>query len=259
VLFRSRLPIQLEINCCELVVLSSNYFIMSDPMETSELCIAATAAMRKRNLKASNTNPWQSFLWVFLVITVICCSSVYAEGRHEEPDGNIVKLETDGMDAASAGHSSTDELAGLCGIRAGLTSVSPDWSCDGTTYGPDVYCNRDGITCTGGVITKIDLSGHSLAGIISPLIGKLVDLETLWLTDGNLQGVLPTDLGLLVKLESFDASYNLFSGELPTQIALMGSLTDLHCHSCNLNGVLPTQLGDMANPDIPEPSWQQVH
>lgn len=93
-------------------------------------------------------------------------------------------------------------------------------------------------------------SSLSLAGIgmtaLSPEIGNLVHLETLWLSHNDLTE-LPPEIGNLVNLRALHINNNQLEG-LPAEIGNLSNLRDLDLSYNNLRR-LPYQIGNLSQLD----------
>ncbi|ONK69717.1 uncharacterized protein A4U43_C05F25990 [Asparagus officinalis] len=113
-------------------------------------------------------------------------------------------------------------------------------------------------------------SNEGLIGEIPPVIGQLMNLQSLVLVDNSISGKIPQELGNLVHLKRLSLSGNRLSGPVPTSLgknlanllildlsrnSLSGplyqslggltSLLKLDISNNLLNGSLPKELGDM--------------
>ena len=113
-------------------------------------------------------------------------------------------------------------------------------------------------------------SNQGLVGEIPPIIGQLVNLQSLVLVENSLSGQLHQELGNLVHLKRLTLSGNQLSGSIPTSfgenlsdilildlsrnslqgplppsLGALTSLLKLDISNNLLNGTLPKELGDM--------------
>ncbi|XP_047333476.1 receptor-like protein 9DC3 [Impatiens glandulifera] len=88
--------------------------------------------------------------------------------------------------------------------------------------------------------TIIDLSSNKFEGAINPIVvGNLVGLTILNMSNNHLTGHIPVNLGNLVQLESLDLSSNQLIGEIPQELTSLTFLEVLNL-SCNrLEGHIP--------------------
>ncbi|MGN7890424.1 hypothetical protein [Dyadobacter sp. 22481] len=139
----------------------------------------------------------------------------------------------------------------------------------------DSPCGWYGVTCAGGRVTGLDLSGSAIDGSLPPEIGNLDQLKTFivdWtmIIDWETPEIprylpIPTEIGNLTNLEHLDLSgrnsEEPFMGGLPLPGPLpasLGNLTkltylDLSCslvdlqYRGNMNGAIPATLGNLVN------------
>lgn len=139
------------------------------------------------------------------------------------------------------------------------------WTFSGTAS----ECTFNGITCTGMVVTGIDLSSFGLVGYIDDdVFSTLSDLYDINVSNNpELSGRLPTTIGLLSQLRYLDISYTGITGAIPSQIVSKAYTTILNsllfiALSCqgdasflerinmkesSLHGELPSQIGELSS------------
>ena len=96
-------------------------------------------------------------------------------------------------------------------------------------------------------VTKLDLTGMNLSGIIPAALGNLSVLEVLRLHENALGGTIPPELGRLTQLTTLWLSGNQISGSLPAELADLSSLEDLQIYNNELSGDIPSQIGRLAS------------
>ena len=112
-------------------------------------------------------------------------------------------------------------------------------------------------TDSSGRVVRLDLNGqwdsdaqeiipHGLSGPIPTELGRLTDLESLYLNNNDLTGPIPTELGRLADLRTLNLSGNDLTGPIPTELGELVSLTWLSLSSNSLTGPIPTELGSLA-------------
>jgi len=190
-------------------------------------------------------------------------------------------------------HDSPDCKA-LADIWHGTGQVLP-WNRQATTictWDPTGRPKWSGVTCAGGRVVGLDLSGHGLTGTegwadaVSKLSelnkldlsynfelggmlpsewGALTNLELVLLTDTSLTGTLPAEFGRLKNLTRLrlntQTKDNGLSGTLPSQWGGMGSLKELVFREPGpgrLSGTLPTELGRLSHLEIVAIDKQRV-
>ncbi|EOA23493.1 hypothetical protein CARUB_v10016684mg, partial [Capsella rubella] len=94
-------------------------------------------------------------------------------------------------------------------------------------------------------VTRLDLGGLQLGGVISPSIGNLSFLISLNLSDNSFGGTIPQELGnLLLNLRLY--SNNLGDG-VPSELGSLTRLVTLYLGRNNLQGKLPAWLGNLTS------------
>ncbi|XP_023644362.1 LRR receptor-like serine/threonine-protein kinase EFR [Capsella rubella] len=120
-------------------------------------------------------------------------------------------------------------------------------------------------------VTRLDLGGLQLGGIIFPSIGNLSFLRLLNLGDNSFTGTIPKELGMLFRLQKLNMSYNTLEGVvipnlsncsrlvtldltsnrlihgLPSELGSLSSLKNLLLSKNNLSGTFPTSFGNLTS------------
>ncbi|XP_013603553.1 PREDICTED: probable LRR receptor-like serine/threonine-protein kinase At3g47570 isoform X1 [Brassica oleracea var. oleracea] len=108
-------------------------------------------------------------------------------------------------------------------------------------------CNWKGVTC--GVrhkrVTRLDLGGLQLGGVISQYIGNLSFLISLDLSNNTFGGTIPHEVGNLLRLDYLDMSYNSLVGAIPISLFNCSRLLELYLNSNPLGGGVPSELGSL--------------
>ncbi len=134
------------------------------------------------------------------------------------------------------------ECAGLVALYNG--TGGPSWLHRDGWLVTNTPCSWYGLTCSGGSVSKLNLTANHLTGPIPPEVGNLRNLLELDLGDNALSGEIPTELVRLMQLEKLDLGANQLSGGffggIPYSMAYLRYL-DLSDNSA-LNGALPIQL-----------------
>ena len=106
-----------------------------------------------------------------------------------------------------------------------------------------------GITETNGRITKVDVSGNNLVGIIPSSVGNLTQLDTLDLGDNyQLTGTLPSSIGNLTNLIYFEILTTKISGSIPFSFGNLTKLQSLILGDALLSDSIPASLSKF--PDL---------
>ena len=123
---------------------------------------------------------------------------------------------------------------------------TPPLAADGFAL-PGTECGWAGVTCTGDVVTQLDMSSNLLSGNIPPELGGLSNMTILDLADNLLTGGIPSELGGLSNLESLDLGDNQLNGIVPPALGSLVNLEVLRLRNNQLNGSIPPELGDLSS------------
>ncbi|CAN6997320.1 unnamed protein product [Brassica rapa subsp. trilocularis] len=108
-------------------------------------------------------------------------------------------------------------------------------------------CKWKGVTC--GLkhkrVTRLDLAGFQLGGMISPSIGNLSFLILLDLSNNSFAGTIPSEVGNLFRLHYLDVGLNVLGGRSPISLVNCSRLLNLYLYSNNLEGSVPSELGSL--------------
>ncbi|XP_048633769.1 probable LRR receptor-like serine/threonine-protein kinase At3g47570 [Brassica napus] len=108
-------------------------------------------------------------------------------------------------------------------------------------------CNWKGVTC--GLkhkrVTRLDLPGLQLGGVISPSIGNLSFLIILDLSNNSFGGTIPHEVGNLFRLHVLVMSFNDLGGMIPISIFNCSRLLGLYLNSNHLRGGVLSELGSL--------------
>ena len=88
---------------------------------------------------------------------------------------------------------------------------------------------------------------NALTGPIPPALGRLTRLRRLFLHSNDLTGPILAALGSLANLEHLDLSRNALTGPVPAWLGRLIRLQWLYLHSNDLTGPIPAELGSLAN------------
>ena len=81
-----------------------------------------------------------------------------------------------------------------------------------------------------------------MSGAIPSELGRLANLQTLYLGSNQLSGVIPPELGNLANLANLDLSHNQLSGAIPPELGHLNNLRQLELNANRLNSALPYTL-----------------
>ncbi|KAH7839233.1 hypothetical protein Vadar_001522 [Vaccinium darrowii] len=107
-------------------------------------------------------------------------------------------------------------------------------------------CRWDGVMCSRKHqrVVVLDLRGKSLRGTISPFLGNLSFLRSIYLQDNRFRGKIPQELGHLFRLQHLNLSSNSLEGEIPNNFS--NYLTVIDFKSNNLVGQIPASFGSLS-------------
>ncbi|KAJ7527161.1 hypothetical protein O6H91_16G039600 [Diphasiastrum complanatum] len=117
---------------------------------------------------------------------------------------------------------------------------------NGDPCAPYEWDTWEGVSCSlrfdnqALVITRLDLAGQGLKGVISDTIPLLRHLLSLNLSDNSLQGSIPSGLGK-GNLQSVDLSFNQLTGNVPESLGAP-QLVHVYLNDNQLNGQVPLAL-----------------
>jgi Leucine-rich repeat (LRR) protein len=108
-------------------------------------------------------------------------------------------------------------------------------------------CSWHGVSCSGGHVSRLSLSGNRLTGSIPRELGNLTHLEELWLSFNQLTGSIPSELGNLSNLEFLSLAGNQLTGSIPTELGNLTNLKFLYLAFNQITGPIPSELGNLTN------------
>ncbi|KAJ8560402.1 hypothetical protein K7X08_022262 [Anisodus acutangulus] len=108
-------------------------------------------------------------------------------------------------------------------------------------------CDWPGIFCSMALdhVIKINISGASLKGFLSPNLHFISSLQELILHGNVLISTIPREIGLLKSLKVLDLGSNQLIGPIPLELGNLTSIIKINLQSNGLTGKLPTELGDL--------------
>ncbi|KAF8100968.1 hypothetical protein N665_0212s0012 [Sinapis alba] len=112
-------------------------------------------------------------------------------------------------------------------------------------------CGWKGVTCgrKHKRVTRLDLGGFQLGGVISPFIGNLSFLISLDFNNNSFGGTIPQELGNLFRLQYLDMGFNFLGGGIPVSLLNCSKLSIFALFANNLGQSLPSQLGSLRKLD----------
>uniref|UniRef100_A0ACD5ZFQ3 Uncharacterized protein n=1 Tax=Avena sativa TaxID=4498 RepID=A0ACD5ZFQ3_AVESA len=99
-------------------------------------------------------------------------------------------------------------------------------------------------------LKRLDMSSCNLTGPIPRDLGRLKNLDTLFLLWNRLSGEIPPELGDMASMQSLDLSVNDLGGEIPASFSRLTSLKLLNLFRNHLRGGIPAFLGDMPQLEV---------
>ena len=143
----------------------------------------------------------------------------------------------------------TDKKA-LLDFKSQVSEDKPDVLSSWNNSSP--LCSWKGVTC--GLrhkrVTRLDLGGWELVGVISPSIGNLSFLISLDLSNNSIGVTIPHQVGNLFRLEYLDMSYNFLIGDIPVDLANCSRLLELDLSRNDLGGGVPSEIGSLGKLEI---------
>ncbi|KAG5525660.1 hypothetical protein RHGRI_032084 [Rhododendron griersonianum] len=167
------------------------------------------------------------------------------------------------------------DVTALENLKGAWTNIPPNWDghdpCGSSWVG--IQCNNSRITSiilpstgligqlTGDIaqlseLQILDLSHNpGLTGALTPLIGSLTKLTSLFLGCCGFSGPIPDTIGSLQQLISLDLNSNSFRGSIPPSIGKLSKLYVLDLTNNNLSGTIPVSSGTTPGLDRLVNTW----
>lgn len=122
-----------------------------------------------------------------------------------------------------------------------------DWrQAESLVTGPDP-CDWYGVTCEGGSVSVLGVSGRQLPGSIPFSIGDFPKLKGLDLSTNRLSGPIPASIGTLTDLEFLNLGSNDLTGPIPPEFGDLSNLIELRLHWNLLTGPIPSELSNLSD------------
>ncbi|XP_049399108.1 probable LRR receptor-like serine/threonine-protein kinase At1g63430 [Solanum stenotomum] len=108
-------------------------------------------------------------------------------------------------------------------------------------------CGWSGIFCSTARdhVIKINISGASLKGFLSPNLHLISYLQELVLHGNVLIGTIPKEIGLLKNLKVLDLGSNQLAGPIPLELGNLSNIIKINLQYNGLTGKLPSELGKL--------------
>ena len=101
------------------------------------------------------------------------------------------------------------------------------------------------VYCTDNRVSSIIMTQNGLTGSISPEIGQLEKLRSLFLGFNDISGELPITISSLANLEQLNLYSNQLEGDIPSSIVELGKLHDLDLGNNKYSGPIPKFLSEI--------------
>ncbi|ESQ38625.1 hypothetical protein EUTSA_v10028397mg, partial [Eutrema salsugineum] len=110
-----------------------------------------------------------------------------------------------------------------------------------------LVCKWKGVTCghKHKRVTRLDLGGLQLGGVISPSIGNLSFLISLNLSDNSFSGTIPSEVGKLFRLKYLNLNFNFLRGGIPVSLYNCSRLAEIFLYSNHLGEGVSSEVGSL--------------
>ena len=129
-----------------------------------------------------------------------------------------------------------DMLAGDASLNWSAQLAIQEW--EGISVGAD---NPSGMLR----VTDLSIVERELTGFIPAAIGRLTQLDSLWLGGNQLAGEIPRELGNLSELTLLSLYTNEFTGEIPPELGRLSKMYGMSLEYNRLTGAIPPELNGM--------------
>ncbi|KAK4754958.1 hypothetical protein SAY87_008715 [Trapa incisa] len=155
----------------------------------------------------------------------------------------VFLLEVSSRDEEANGGAASEDRSSLLSFMAGIVS-DPEHALDSWNASGIHVCHWSGITCRNltRAVAKLDLSGRSLRGTISPALSGLSSLTILDLSKNYFQGQIPPEIGSLVGLTQLSLAWNLLQGKIPDRLGSLRRLVYIDLGNNRLSGDVPSEV-----------------
>lgn len=106
------------------------------------------------------------------------------------------------------------------------------------------FCHWQGVTCSRRRqrVMALNLLSQQLEGTLSPHIGNLSFLRSIYLDRNKFRGPIPEEIGKLFRLQYLYVGNNFFEGGFPMNLSHCSDARHIHVEVNNLGGKLPTDF-----------------
>jgi M6 family metalloprotease-like protein len=161
-------------------------------------------------------------------------------------DGVVCYLEPPSTGCAAQSSIPVAECDALLSLYNALDG--PGWDKEPIWLFDSDPCTWGGVTCSGGVVTGLDLA-TGLTGTIPDNIGDLANLTQLHLESEGLTGGIPVFLGEMSQLQSLTLKGNL-TQTIPAELGNLSNLQTLNLQGNQLTGLIPTELSRLSSLEV---------
>ena len=120
------------------------------------------------------------------------------------------------------------------------------WSIPGNPG--DNPCGWYGISCEGGRVTTIAMSGNNMIGKIPESVTTMDALKYFYVANNYISGSLPSSIGNMTNLRHLEMSDNAqLKGGIPASIGNLHLLELLSINNTNISGNIPLELGTLTH------------
>ncbi|KAL3735376.1 hypothetical protein ACJRO7_024500 [Eucalyptus globulus] len=111
------------------------------------------------------------------------------------------------------------------------------------------HCEWQGVVCGRRHpkrVVSLNLTSKGLGGLLSPHVGNLSFLRSLFLQNNNFRGEIPQSIGHLFRIRLLILSNNSFDEPMPTNLSQCSNLVTLNLIDNRLVGKIPHELGSLS-------------
>ncbi|KAJ4844101.1 hypothetical protein Tsubulata_006490 [Turnera subulata] len=111
------------------------------------------------------------------------------------------------------------------------------------------FCQWHGVICARRHqrVTALHLSSSKLEGFLSPHIGNLSFLRSLWLQNNSFSRQIPPQVSHLQRLQVLKLHNNSFTGSIPANLSACSDLKTIYLSNNKLVDKIPEELGSIPN------------